>query len=238
MTRTRSEDDDDESKTDGVERDGGGGGTRRPPARPLDRVAVLSLLTFGGTIGLITALSRAQGTAITLLGLVFALVGGSVVALYKGTDFTDAQRRGIFRAAGLTSAGILLGLFSGFGLRALELYVFKPNRPLLSPDTPPSSSSNSSDGGGDDIFVVQAGDPTRLGAFRTALNQQINAPDLPQAEKDELLKLQRQVGSPSFRAAVADVANLTQRSPSLKKYFKQEFEDTFGKPAPDQPGNP
>jgi hypothetical protein len=87
---------------------------------------------FGVTIGLMTALTETAGAVAALVGLLFALIGGSLLALYRGEDKVPAnQRRLLFRQAGCVAAGILIGLFFGFGLRFVDNAVLRPLASLV-----------------------------------------------------------------------------------------------------------
>jgi hypothetical protein len=80
------------------------------------------LFVFGTAIGIMTALSRDTGVTATLLGLLFTLIGGSLLAWYTTKQpssggaqaISEDTRRGLSNGVGLVSSGLLLGLLVGF----------------------------------------------------------------------------------------------------------------------------
>ena len=79
------------------------------------------LVWFGVSIGVLSALNVTAGATAALVGLLFAFVGGSLLALYQGEDRLPADRRRLlFAQAGQVSKGLILGLFLGFGLRFFD----------------------------------------------------------------------------------------------------------------------
>jgi hypothetical protein len=82
--------------------------------------ACVSLCLFGFVVGVVSTLSTASGTATTLLGLLFALIGGSVVSLFTNKDLSENDRNKMAIAVGLISLGIVFGLGMGFFLKYLE----------------------------------------------------------------------------------------------------------------------
>ena len=90
-------------------------------------LACLGLIVFGAIVGIVAVLSEKSGTAITLLGLLFAMLGGSLVALFANSKLTERIRCHLGIAVGLISLGILIGIFAGFRLKATEN--FKPPAP-------------------------------------------------------------------------------------------------------------
>lgn len=86
----------------------------------LRTVACAGLLLFGFVVGSVVALSQAPGTATTLLGLLFGLMGGSLVSLFANPRLTERDRYLLGAAVGLISVGIVVGLGVGFALKKLE----------------------------------------------------------------------------------------------------------------------
>ncbi len=78
----------------------------------------LWLAPFGLIIGLLAALSTYDGTTYTLIGLLFAAVGGSLVAWFRETPLPALERRLLVIYVCALSCGLFLGLVIGIGLRA------------------------------------------------------------------------------------------------------------------------
>ncbi len=92
-----------------------------------DLAANRGLVWFGVSIGVLSALNVTAGATAALVGLLFAFVGGSLLALYQGEDRLPADRRRLlFAQAGQVSKGLILGLAVGFGLRFLDNSVLRP----------------------------------------------------------------------------------------------------------------
>lgn len=78
------------------------------------------LLPFGLVIGLLTALSTHVGITSTLIGLLFAAVGGSFIGWFNGNSLPALERRLLARYVCTMSVGLLIGLFVAFGLKAAD----------------------------------------------------------------------------------------------------------------------
>jgi len=81
-------------------------------------LGVGSLVLFGGVVGVVAVLSEKSGTGVTLLGLLFALMGGSLVSLFANPSLTERLRCQLGIAVGLISVGIALGMALAFTLKA------------------------------------------------------------------------------------------------------------------------
>jgi hypothetical protein len=100
------------------------GGTPPPPQAPTPpgtpppagSGSRWGLLAFGVMIGILTALSTAAGTTVTLLGLLFALIGGSLLSWVNTTTIPREERAVLIGYAGQVATGVILGLFLGFAL--------------------------------------------------------------------------------------------------------------------------
>jgi hypothetical protein len=97
------------------------------------------LIFFGMLIGVLTAVNETTGLTATLVGLLFALIGGSLVGWYRGVAsddkgsngrLTPSQVKSVARGAGTIAIGGLLGLLLGFGLKTFDLFLIRPNVPL------------------------------------------------------------------------------------------------------------
>jgi hypothetical protein len=97
------------------------------------------LIFFGMLIGVLTAVNETTGLTATLVGLLFALIGGSLVGWYRGVAsaeqgpngrLTPSQVKGVAKGAGTIALGGLIGLLLGFGLKTLDLFLIRPNVPL------------------------------------------------------------------------------------------------------------
>ncbi|BBM86226.1 hypothetical protein [Candidatus Uabimicrobium amorphum] len=93
---------------------------------PTKVFGIIGVILFGLVIGLFTHLSKGPGTTATLIGLLFALIGGSLVPLFQGTNFSEMKRLRMFIFAGLISLGLLLGLWIGISLRIHSQTDFMP----------------------------------------------------------------------------------------------------------------
>ncbi len=72
---------------------------------------------FGTFLGLLTAVSTAAGTTVTLIGLLFTLVGGSLLAWYRPDALTGPQRTQMVGHIGAIGKGGLTGLLVGFAFQ-------------------------------------------------------------------------------------------------------------------------
>src|SRR5262245_36076931 len=90
-----------------------------PPAAlsRLRNVACVGLVLFGAVVGGVAALSEASGTATTLLGLLFGLLGGSLVSVFANPKLAERDRYLLGAAVGLISVGIIVGLGVSFALK-------------------------------------------------------------------------------------------------------------------------
>jgi hypothetical protein len=84
------------------------------------------LIFFGLLIGVLTALSTAAGTTATLIGLLFAVIGGSFLTWFRPGDIDSASRNSVVLYSGHLGGGAVLGLLLGFGLRALDQGIIQP----------------------------------------------------------------------------------------------------------------
>jgi hypothetical protein len=85
------------------------------------------LLVFGVLIGILAALSTAAGTTLTLLGLLFALIGGSLLSWFDREKGVQTRDRNILLAySGNLAVGGIMGLGVGFGLRLLDQAIIQP----------------------------------------------------------------------------------------------------------------
>jgi hypothetical protein len=85
------------------------------------------LVVFGTTIGLLSALSSAAGTTSALIGLLFALVGGSILTWFDKNKVADANLPMLTKSAGWIGGGILLGVLLGISLRWLDQRYIEPD---------------------------------------------------------------------------------------------------------------
>ena len=90
---------------------------------------------LGLTAGVLTALTTDNGMTATLVGLLFAMIGGSVVPLFRapekpaddsGPVSLDASVAGVFSLLGGVCVGILIGLLVGFALKVVDGFVLQP----------------------------------------------------------------------------------------------------------------
>src|ERR1700733_4856135 len=86
----------------------------------------LGAIAFGLVIGVMTVLSRQNGATATLIGLLFALFGGSLTALVR--QLAAGDRQWIMATTGCMAGGVLVGLLFGFGLTVLESSYLAPSR--------------------------------------------------------------------------------------------------------------
>lgn len=103
-----------------------------PPPTPGTLRGYWGLGMFGLAIGFMGALSQANGTTVTLFGLLFALIGGSLAPYFSKTAaktaFDPAKRYEFFNALGLFSVGLIAGLFCGFSYQTLDSIWLDPIR--------------------------------------------------------------------------------------------------------------
>ena len=78
--------------------------SRIPAANPI------SLGIFGMAIGLLAALSTAAGTTSTLIGLLFALIGGSFLTWLDKEKVDESKLPILHLYSGNFSLGLILGL--------------------------------------------------------------------------------------------------------------------------------
>jgi hypothetical protein len=204
-------------------------------------------LAFGVAIGVLTALSTATGTVIALLGLLFPLVGGSLVTLFKGTEMTAEGRAGVLRVGGLVSLGIIVGLYLGFLTRYVDYRVRsglveaearKPasadsaRRPTTNetarvpssdPRTPPAAAIPSN-------VSLQGAGSERLETLFQALDEALQDPKLSGQTRGSLMELKMLLESQSFNQAVARAGALLDQEPLKGSTFNAEFLKVFGKP--------
>ena len=76
-----------------------------------------TLSWFGFAIGVLTALSTHAGTTSTLIALLFALIGGSLVGWYRKSDLSGAEIQNIISHASRLALFLLIGIGVGFVLR-------------------------------------------------------------------------------------------------------------------------
>jgi hypothetical protein len=81
---------------------------------------------FGVFLGLLAAVSTAVGTTITLIGLLFTLVGGSFLTWYRADALKDHQRAELVGLIGWIGTGCLAGLLGGFGLQFVRDFWVTP----------------------------------------------------------------------------------------------------------------
>lgn len=86
-----------------------------------------NLALFGALIGLLTTLSTAAGTTVTLIGLLFALIGSSILSWFDKQKISDADRPFLLAYAGHFALGTLIGLVIGFGLRWVDQRFILPD---------------------------------------------------------------------------------------------------------------
>jgi hypothetical protein len=91
-----------------------------PDEFSLLRGPALGAIAFGAAIGLMTALTEREGATATLVGLLFALFGGSLTGLVKPDAFKGAARDWVLAATGCIAAGIIFGLGIGLLLKSLD----------------------------------------------------------------------------------------------------------------------
>jgi hypothetical protein len=193
--------------------------------------AAASLLTFGVTIGVMTALSDAKGTVVTLFGLLFALIGGSLVSLYKGDGLTAPQREGMFHAAGWLAGGILLGLVLGFLAKVAEAKWFPTPESSLgkhaeAEDMHPASKPS----GGQPILVLHETETDKIAALRNALRVQLKDQSLSAQQSATLRSLEKLIDSADFIKTVPEAAEMVHASTNLQATFADQFRSTFGQP--------
>jgi len=90
-----------------------------PRENPSD-LGWMALFPFGIVIGTLAALSQAVGTTTTLLGLLFTMIGGSLLSWRTPPNVSQEQLQGIVRAFAGFCIGVLVGLAVGFGLRVYD----------------------------------------------------------------------------------------------------------------------
>jgi hypothetical protein len=127
-------------------------GTPAVTPRWLLVAACVGLVLFGAVVGIVAALSVASGTATTLLGLLFALIGGSLVSLFANSKLTEKDRAVLGCAVGLIALGTLLGLSAGFGLKKTEA----------------GGGTGASTGGGSPVFVIHSTNQDKLTKVKKA----------------------------------------------------------------------
>ena len=84
------------------------------------------MLLFGVLLGLLAAMSAFAGTTSALIGLLFALAGGSLVGWYKKVELTDEQVSKIVAHIQRLSVGVIVGLGIGFGLKLADRAWIEP----------------------------------------------------------------------------------------------------------------
>jgi hypothetical protein len=201
---------------------------QRGAQRTNQRQVVGALITFGITVGVLTALSEGDGTAIALLGLLFTLIGGSLISLYKGDALKPKQRDDAIKAAGVLSLGILAGLTVGFSAKLTEEVTRS-----LNATTQPSITRDNGASGGRRIVVLQGSGTTKLVALRGALRDQQEVSSLPSGVRSKLTEFEKAINNTGLSAAVNDVAALIQDSnPAINTRFRNAFVAMFGDPSP------
>jgi len=85
-----------------------------------------TLSWFGFTIGVLTALSTHAGTTSTLIGLLFALIGGSLVGWYRKSDLSSEEIQSIISHASRLAVFLLIGILVGFALRFCDRVWVEP----------------------------------------------------------------------------------------------------------------
>jgi hypothetical protein len=225
---------------------------RRAVARRRAVRALLGAGAFGACVGVMTALSTANGTVITLLGLMFALIGGSLVALFKPTEVKPAARRGVFDLAGAISVGLIAGLYLGFATRYVDLQLqlrvaeqYAATRPVTAdaatrpaaPVVPPLNA-----GFPPRFTALQGANATKLAGLLAELDRQLRAGpnDLAPPQRAMLEALRKVVQeSRASAAAVEDVAEFL-KSPDGARFglLKDRFDSVYGVPATGPSGPP
>ena len=85
------------------------------------------MMLFGILIGVLTGLSTAVGTTSTLIGLLFALIGGSLMGWYNNTTLTATQLLDIKTTVKEISIGMLVGLCCAFAFRGVDAKLIQPS---------------------------------------------------------------------------------------------------------------
>lgn len=96
-----------------------------PPNPKEARSAFRSLAAFGSVLGLLTALNTTSGLTVSLIGLLFAFAGASVLSWFKPEVLVD-HRAAMIRYIGAVSTGLLIGLFLGMALRFVDEGFIQP----------------------------------------------------------------------------------------------------------------
>lgn len=90
------------------------------------RAYCLAPLTFGATIGLLASFSTAKGLTVTLVGLLFTMIGGSVLSWFDKTKLAPRNRFLFLTVMGFTSGGVIVGILAGFVLIGLDKVYLQP----------------------------------------------------------------------------------------------------------------
>ena len=191
---------------------------------------------FGVAVGVLTALSTATGTVVTLLGLLFAMIGGSLLALFRRSELSPAGRRGVLDLAGAVSLGIVVGLYLGFLTRYVDYRVradlaADPAAAVTQPASGTGGSANRSGVPAPESFTgLQGGATENLHSLLTALDRQLKQPDLSAEHRRTLEELRSALVAAPFTKAVGDVSTLLEANPSPLRddVFRTEFTSMFG----------
>jgi hypothetical protein len=106
---------------------GGGTGAQTATQTVTPAAPARGVFWFGLFLGLLTACSTAAGTTVTLIGLLFTLVGGSFLAWYRPDTFqNDQQREHLIRIVGALGVGGVVGLLIGFAFQFSREYWITP----------------------------------------------------------------------------------------------------------------
>lgn len=91
-----------------------------------NKMSSYGLAYFGLLVGVLTSLSEATGTATTLIGFLFAMIGGSLLVLFDKTKHSERETKSTLEAIGQVSLFAIVGLGSGFLLRGVDRGFFQP----------------------------------------------------------------------------------------------------------------
>lgn len=94
--------------------------------KPTGAPSPWGLAAFGMVIGILAGLSTASGTTATLLGLLFASIGGTFLELFNNTRISEENRPLLLIYSGWFSAGMIGGLLLSFGLRFVDQAWMQP----------------------------------------------------------------------------------------------------------------